>query len=1134
MKSLFNDGWSFLKKPLNAKMDEFITSKDWEEVDLPHDWLIYNTLDLYENSIGCYRKRFTVQKRVGQQFFLRFEGVYMDTTIYLNGEEIFVWKYGYSTFEIDLTKEIKDGENEILVKCVYKSPNSRWYSGAGIYRNVWLLQKPSTYLVSDGSYISTVKEDKQWSVLVDIEAIAKEGDQAGKIRHTVYDTAGNTVAQSEQDIVVTDQVTVDHQELIVKEPTLWDIENPYLYEITSELIVEGVILDTTTQKLGFRTITINPDHGFFLNGRNIKIQGTCEHHDLGALGAAMNPVALRREFAMLKEMGVNSVRSAHNMSAVEFMDLADEMGLLIYTEAFDMWERPKTDYDYGNYFTEWWNKDLTSWVRRDRNHPSLVFWGIGNEIYDTHMERGLEITKMLRDAVHELDPRKNGYIAMGSNYIEWENAQKCSNEVDVSGYNYMDHLYDEHHKKYPHWCIFGSETSSTIQSRGIYHFPLSNRLLTHEDMQCSCLGNCTANWGAKDVDTVVANHRDRDFVFGQYIWSGWDYIGEPTPYFSKNSFFGQIDTAGFKKDTFYHYQAEWTDYKKKPMVHILPYWDFNEGQLIDVCVYSNAPEVELFLNGTSLGKQQIDHAHGLDLKGTWQIAYTKGELVAKAYDENGTIVAMDYQHSFTDAVELIAKPDKYRLNADGQDLVFIEISSIDCDGYHVANARNRVEVKVTGAGRLIGLDNGDSTDYDQYKGTSRKLFSGRLLAIVAAKKEAGLIHVDVKSQGLNSAHVDLVAIPCEAIEGLPARTENQPSKSVMEVPVRKIELVNLGISRLTKEESQTTVTATIYPMNATNQEIVFHAMTLDGVESNSVKIERTGNTAIIKAKGDGQFRLCCSANNGKDYPEVISELEFLVEGFGQATLDPYRLVAACQYSSASCDVKLSFQSGVYITSNKRTSITFENVEFGDYGSNEVSLPIFSFEDSVPVELWVGDEPNDKRCVLQDVYHAKSWYNHYQANTFHLTERIKGVQTITVVVEPTIKMSLQGFVFTKVEKAYATLLAKDCNRITGDAFTIEEDEITRIGNNVTIEYENMDFGQKGFERLVIYGRSHIDLNTIHVRFVNETDSLNQIVEFPYSEDYMEQTFELQPVYGSHCLKLIFMPGSKFDLKWLRFE
>jgi len=1135
MKKLFNEGWEFVKVPLGTKLEQILTSMEWTAVDLPHDWMIYDTSNLYEDSIGCYRKHFAV-KDAHKQYFIRFEGVYMDTTVYLNGVEIFQWKYGYSTFEINLTNSLNLGENEIVVKCVYQSPNSRWYSGAGIYRNVWLLEKEDCYLVSDGTYLSTVKEEGQWRVLVDVETKAVEGVETEQavLSHTIYDGEWKQITEASMECNVSGEVDVNHQELIVADPVTWDVDHPYLYHITTKLLVNGTEVDSVTQNLGFRTIRFDADKGFFLNEHPCKINGACEHHDLGALGAVMNRQALRRKFEALKEMGVNSVRSSHNMPAVEFMELADEMGLLVYTESFDMWERTKTEYDYGCFFKEWWQRDITSWVRRDRNHPSLILWGIGNEIYDTHIGTGLEITKNLCALIHELDPRRNGYTAIGSNYIEWENAQRCSDEVDVSGYNYSERLYDAHHIKYPNWCIFGSETASTVQSRGIYHFPLSNRLLTHEDQQCSCLGNCTVNWGGKDVDTVVSTHRDRDFVFGQYIWTGWDYIGEPTPYFSKNSFFGQIDTAGFKKDTYYHYQAEWTDYRKHPMIHILPYWDFNVGQIIDVCVYSNAPEVELFLNGQSLGRQFIDHEHGTVLQGTWQVPYEKGCLTAYAYGSEGNVVAKEEVYSFEDAAQLVILPDKYRMQADGQDLVFVEISAIDQHNHPVSNARNRVEVQVTGAGRLVGLDNGDSTDYDSYKGTSRRMFSGKLMAIIAAKKEPGLVHIKVSSPGLKSASVDLAAVKTEILEGICASEENKTSEVRYEIPVRKIELTNQGAAVLTKEEPETIVTAKVYPEDTTYPAITFRAMTLDGIESNCVIVKTEGNTARLIPRGDGKFRLCCSANNDKEHPEVISELEFSIEGFGTASIDPYQMVPACQCSQVSQETKVSLLGGIYLGGRERTSITFEQVDFGEFGSDEITIPIFSFRDEERIEVWIGELEKDASCMFAGVYRAKSIYNQYQSNTFRLSQRVKGIQTVNLIVQPEENLTIQGFIFTKKEKAYEVLKASDKNRITGDMFQIEEDAITGIGNNVAIEYTNLDFGVDGFRSVTICGRSHIDVNTIHIRFNNGEKASNQIVEFAYSEDYMEQTFELESVYGCNHLNLIFLPGSDFDLRYIQFH
>ncbi len=717
--------------------------------------------------------------------------------------------------------------------------------------------------------------------------------------------------------------------------------------------------------------------------------------------------------------------------------------------------------------------------------------------------------------------------------------------------------------------MFGSETCSTVQSRGIYHFPLTNRLLTFDDQQCSSLGNCTTNWGAKNSEHAITAHRDRDFCFGQYVWSGFDYLGEPTPYFTKNSYFGQVDTAGFKKDSFYMFQSAWTDYREHPMVHILPYWDFNEGQLIDIRIFSNAPSVELLYQGESQGVVPIDHAHGTVLSGDWQIPYGKGTITALAYDENGAVIARDEQRSFGDPAFIRLTPDKTALNADGEDLIFLTINTLDENNIPVANGRSRMHVSVSGAGRLIGLDNGDSTDYEQYKGTSRKLFGGKLLAIIAAKTEPGEIHVHVSSPSLPDASLTLDAIPAQPRNGISCFMENTPSmlseEKANEIPVRKIELTNHGTNRLDKETASTTITAKIYPENATYDEITFKAITLNGVESNAAKIDWDPGTktATVTAAGDGEFRLCACCNNGSDHAEVISELEFEVTGLGAASYDPYRLVPAIDYTSSSDDgLILSFQGGVYITGNTRTTITFEQIDFGDYGADEIHLPIFSFSDELPLEVWQGipkwqgipdasdgsgaeavvpaspgTKSADGECLLQQTYRAKSWYNHYQENVFTLSKRLKGIQTITIVVYPEIKMSLQGFYFTKIEKAYARLLASDSTTVTGDMFTRDGDAIRGIGNNVTIEYKDLHFSEQGFGAITICGRSHIEMNTIHVRFIpadGTGETINQVIDVPYSEETMTLRFPLQPVSGDYDLNLIFLPGCKFDLEWLQFE
>ncbi|MGB4659416.1 MAG: glycoside hydrolase family 2 TIM barrel-domain containing protein [Mobilitalea sp.] len=1134
-RRLFNDNWEFTKQVVATELP-VVNGENiiWSAVDLPHDWLIYNTEDLYEDSEGWYRKTFQMKKVSGQIISICFEGVYMNSTVYVNDVVAGEWKYGYSSFEFDITKLLQVGSNEIKVKAVNQSPNTRWYSGAGIYRNVWLKTTALTHLVTDGIYVHTRKEDNGWYAEIETEvAVQTTGNIT--IKHMIFDQEELLVANSQNLIEGSNEIVTDSQVVFMKQPILWSTTSPYLYSLKTVIMENEVVLDTFTQKIGYRTLRFDCNEGFFINDRHLKLHGACEHHDLGALGAAMNKTALRRQLELLMDMGVNSVRTSHNMPSVEMMELADEMGILIVSESFDMWERQKTDYDYSHFFPEWHERDVASWVRRDRNHPSIIMWSIGNEIYDTHADaRGLEVTKMLRDLVLLHDPKGNGITTIGSNYMPWEGAQKCANELQAAGYNYAERLYQEHHEKYPDWVIYGSETASTVQSRGIYHFPANKVVLTHDDEQCSSLGNCCTGWGAKSTQHNIIDDREAKFCLGQYIWTGFDYIGEPTPYNTKNSYFGHIDTAGFPKDSYYLYQAEWTDYKTNPMVHILPYWDFNEGQMIDIRIYSNAPKTELFVNDKSMGIFEIDHEHGRKLSGEWQVPYQPGFIKAVAYDENNVIIAEDIQSSYSDPSEIILKPNKTIMKADGQDLIFVEISMQDEMGNPVANANNRVEVKVIGAGRLVGLDNGDSTDYDQYKGTSRKLFSGKLIAMIAAKQEAGDILLSVLSEGLSAKEMTLKAVPCERIDGITALMENCKSEPNREVPIRKIELTNHGTCHMNKENRITKLSAKILPANATDQEIVWKAYTVGGIETNIAKVEAEGSEATITVLGDGEFRLRCMAYNGKKTPEIISEYEFDVKGMGKVTLNPYQFVSAGLYNTGSSNLQSGMLGGIAIPdTDHNVLIGFKSLDFGDYGSDEVTIPInYWGTDQVPLELWEGVLGEEGAMLLLAThYQAVQVWNTYTPNTFKLPRRLKGITTFCIAIHT--KSDVQGFEFNKIQKAYEKLMIQDNTNIYGDSFTITKDAIEQIGNNVMIDFEDMDFGTKGFEKLIICGKSNSDTNTVHVRFSSEEGNVNQIAEFAYSKDYEEHEFKLDSVKGNQKVSFLFLPGSNFDMKWFRF-
>ena len=1142
-KILFNDGWEFAKSGLEVADSSLLT---FNSVDIPHDWLIYNTLDLYENSIGWYRKRFTYEKGESQ-LLLYFDGVYMDSTLYVNGKFVGEWKYGYSSFEHDITDVLTSGENEILLKVVHQSPNSRWYSGAGIYRNVWLKERSKSHIVTDGIYITTKRKDNEWQVEVDTETTLCEGVQ---VSHTILYKEQIIAAVSQKVTAANALQTHNRQILSVNNPLLWSADEPNLYRIVTELHLESddknskqnmVKIEAITQNIGFREIILDPKDGFKLNGKKMKLNGVCEHHDLGALGAAFNKVALKRRFEILKEMGVNAIRTAHNMPAPELMELADEMGMLVVSEAFDMWERSKTTYDYGRFFKDWAHADVKSWIMRDRNHPSLLLWSIGNEIYDTHAdEKGQEITRRLIDYVREYDPKGNAKITIGSNYMPWENAQKCADIVKVAGYNYAEKYYKKHHEEHPDWIIYGSETSSVVQSRGVYRFPFEKSILADDDEQCSALGNSTTSWGAKSAEACIFAERDTYFSLGQFLWTGFDYIGEPTPYHTKNSYFGQIDTATFKKDPYYIYQAEWTDYKIKPMVHIFPYWDFNKGQMIDVRVCSNAPKIELQFNGATVGTFDIDHEKGTQLVGWWKVPYEEGELRAIAYDETGKVIATDIKRSFKDAKRISLQPDKEKLFSDGSDLIFVEINVEDEFGNIVENANNRVKVQVSGDGRLLGLDNGDSTDYDQYKGLSRRLFNGKLMAIIGATLKPGKIQLRVSSKGLESKTMEFEALPAKDtnLEGISASTKNEELPCVMgssdEIPVRKIEIISDCGQEFNETRREITVKAKLYPENTSYKEVEWSVVNDVGIPSNIAKVEALGQSAKVTAFGDGEFRLRCTSKNGTDKTKLISQLEFKAVGLGTAYKDPYGFVSGGLYDYSKGEVTNGNERGVATSRDGETQVGFSGIDFGSYGSDVITIPIFALSsEEYPLQIWEGWPGEEGSELLADViYQKESKWNVYQDETYKLSKRLKGITSICFVLNQ--KVHIKGFSFEKKSRAFEVNYAADSDHIYGDTFTIKENNVEGIGNNVSLEFEAMDFTDKGISRIVICGRSPIDKNTIHIRFSGAEGDSNQLVEFTQLNGYEERIFELDRITGVQKVTFVFLPGSNFDFAWFRFD
>ena len=1119
---LWNDGWKFALTEINSfTVGEINKIPHFYDVEIPHDWLINDTRELYKTGEGWYIKKFTLEKGdLEGKLFVTFEGVYMNCSVYVNGKEVGGNTYGYSSFDLEITGAVREGENEIAVQVRHEAPNSRWYSGAGIYRSVRLRKRATEHIALNGVYASTRRiDDKNWELLVDTELCG-----SGEVSFELLDKDGKVVATGNGEKATTS----------VENPGVWDIDSPVLYTLRTTLTKNGEVIDAVSCKIGFRTTEFNPQKGFILNGRQLKLHGVCMHHDLGALGSAMNRTAMARQLRIIKSYGANSVRTSHNMPSVELMELCDEMGILVNSESFDMWENPKTTFDNARFFKETYKRDVMQWVKRDRNHPSVIMWSIGNEIADTHASpRGLEVAKMLVEEVSRYDPRKNAVPTIGSNYMPWENAQKVADFLKIAGYNYAEHLYDEHHEKHPDWFIYGSETASTVRSRGIYHLPFDSGILTHDDLQCSDLGNSVVGWGRAHESAWIMD-RNRGYCGGQYIWTGFDYIGEPTPYSTKNSYFGIVDTAGLPKESYYLYKAVWTDGDKNPFVHILPHWDWNEGDIVPVMTYSNVEDVELFLNGKSLGKQHVDLLHSDVLHGRWDIPFEKGEITAKAY-KNDEVVAEDRISSFSEPVKIILKPEKTEMNADGRDLIFVEAQTVDKDGNFVANARNRLFVEVSGAARLVGIDSGDSTDYDSYKSNNKRLFSGKLIFILEATLESGDINVKVTSDGLETAETTLMSLPCEKPEGVSVVTENmfpcykqEENKSIQ---LRKIEL-SAPTRTLTAENKSMKITTKLLPENAADKNIKWKCLLVSGAECQLAGVEETADGCVLTAKGDGSFILRAYSCNGGNVPEIISDMPVTIEGVGEALISPYKFVSAALYGFSNKDELWIVERGAVSRINDRTVIGFTNVDFGSYGSDQLKIYIGNCGFGIiDVEIWEGNPDNGGRLIDTVQFHENGRWEGFDPSDFTLPERLKGIKDIAFVLDK--GGAFGGFELVKLEKAKQKLHAGDNDGIYGDEFEIVGEKVEKIGNNVILNFNDMDFGD-GVTKITVCGKTPHENDTMQIRYDEDGVQKTQLVEFRHADDYEAREFALEKISGVKNISFVFLPGAEFSFDWFRFE
>ena len=757
---VFNQNWRFR-----------LNDSQWRQLNLPHDWSIEGQFS--ENApagtgggalpggIGWYRKTFTVPiTSKGKIIFIEFDGVYRNSEVWINGHYLGKRPYGYSTFQYELTPHLVYGAkpNVIEVKVDNsQQPNSRWYSGSGIYRNVWLTELNPVHVAHWGTFVTTPGVSEQSATVVVKTKVNNRSTSVAPVDLTtiIQDTEGRQIKRVTEKGVAQAEVS---QTLQVSRPILWSDERPYVYKVISELTQGGKAVDRYETPFGIRTFRFDVEKGFFLNGKPLKIRGVCNHHDLGSLGAAVNTRALERQLEILKAMGVNGLRTSHNPPAPELLDLTDKMGFIVMDEAFDVWKIQKTKYDYHLDFDEWHKRDLEDMVLRDRNHPSIFMWSIGNEVMEQWNKNpeGGTISRKLVAIVRNLDLTRP--ITSATNGVTLDNKVITEGDLDLVGPNYHHARFSEFKKMFAGRPIIGAETNSSVHMRGSYTMP-SDEILRwprkNEDIlklgptyECSSYDNSTAPWGAghEEMWKLVKNN---DWFAGMYIWTGWDYLGEPTPFPwpAVSSYFGIIDLAGFPKDPYYFYQSEWTN---TPVLHIFPHWNWKAGEKVDVVAYyNNADEVELFLNGRSQGTKR---KQGDEMRVFWRLAYEPGLLKAVSR-KNGQVVLSREVRTAEPAAKIVLTPDRQVIKADGTDLSFVTVKIVDKNGTLVPLADNLVKFDLVGPGSIVGVDNGNQISHESFKASQRKAFHGMALAIVQSKRRPGRIVLKATSVGLESASV---------------------------------------------------------------------------------------------------------------------------------------------------------------------------------------------------------------------------------------------------------------------------------------------------------------------------------------------------------------------------------------------
>ncbi|MDL2208202.1 DUF4982 domain-containing protein [Parabacteroides sp. OttesenSCG-928-O15] len=804
---LLEKGWKFTREDQEDFIRSDYDDSKWQSVTVPHDWAIYGPFDAYNDlqkvaitqdgqkeamphagrtgglpfvGVGWYRYDLSIPSYApGKRVTLLFDGAMSQANVYVNGQKVGNWPYGYNSFYFDITDFLRaEGTNTLAVRLENLPESSRWYPGAGIYRNVHVIVTEEAHIPLWGTQITTPQVSKEFArVHLKTEIARPEGTEASRysLVTEIWNQYGNRLIETKSALTAFDNDCFS-QEIIVQNPRLWSPEVPELYKAVSRLYDGQTLKDEYTTTFGIRSIEIIPEEGFFLNGEKTMFKGVCNHHDLGPLGTAVNDAAIRRQLRILKDMGCNAIRTSHNMPAPELIRACDEMGFMVMPETFDEWKTPKVKNGYNLFFNEWAEKDLVNLLRQYRNNPSVVMWCIGNEVPDQSRPGGGKLARFLQDICHREDPTRpvtNG-MDHGVNVIN----NNFAATMDVVGFNYRLFVYQDAYKKLPQAIVLGSETASTVSTRGVYKFPVERRSdAKYDDHQSSGYDLEHCNWSNLPEDDFI-HQEDLPYTIGEFVWTGFDYLGEPTPYYtdwpSHSSLFGIIDLAGIPKDRYYLYRSHWN--KGENTLHILPHWTWpgREGEVTPVFVYTNHPSAELFINGKSQGVRTKDLSVELDASGTpealaslerqkryrlmWMdTRYEPGTVKVVAYDKEGNAVEEKEIHTAGKPHRLELKADRSRLSADGKDMSFITVRVVDRNGNLCPDATNQVKFKVRGEGFYRAGASGNTTSLELFHLPQMKLFSGQMTAIVQTTEKAGPIVLEASASGVRGASIELIS-----------------------------------------------------------------------------------------------------------------------------------------------------------------------------------------------------------------------------------------------------------------------------------------------------------------------------------------------------------------------------------------